>query len=176
MRIPGFITQRLALWANRYMIRHPVYQVITGETGQDVLIYRWDLLDLPGFHVRLHSILGSDYGRDLHDHPWWNCTIVLDGRYNEITPWQYGDPYDFGERGAPDRVMMRETGDVVLRGALARHRIVLGDRAVHFFDGLPVRFTETPALTLFIHGRNKRAWGFWKDGQFTPATKQKVMS
>lgn len=160
MRIPGFITRRLALWANRHMARHPVSQVITGDTAQDVLINRWDILDLWGLHVRLHYIHGSDYGRDLHDHPWWNCTIVLQDRYNEVVPTWYG--------GSVAR--LREAGDIVLRSALARHRIVLADRWVHFFDGLPVKFTETPAITLFIHGRATRRWGFWDDGNnFTPA-------
>ena len=38
------------------------------------------------FNIYLHQILRSDDDRALHDHPWINCSIILKGRYMEVTP------------------------------------------------------------------------------------------
>lgn len=162
MRIPDCLTWRLARWAQRYMDRHPIAQVIDGGGKQSILILRWDIFDFPGFHVRLHKILGSDEMRALHDHPWWNVTVVLDGAYNEVMP--------ISLRAGELTCRRRWAGDVVFRNALARHRILL-DHAGFFPTDRP---HFSPAISLFIHGRNKRVWGFWDDERtFTPAGTQR---
>jgi len=156
MRIPRCIVDRLAYWAYRYMETHPISQVIpdNDSASRVTLIYRWDVFDLPGFHIRLHHLVNSDTTRDLHDHPWWNVTLLLDGTYSEVRPWRMGDFYNF-EIGAPNPTDRRRAGDVVFRGALARHRIVLD--TTYGAGG----YRPLPAVSLFIHGRNKRDWGFW---------------
>ena len=148
MRVPRCIVDRLAYWARRYMDNHPISQVIPDHSvvGRTVLIFRWDLFNLPGFHVRLHFFVNSDTARDLHDHPWWNVTVLLRGSYNEVVPY-WPTLHEAGVEG--HSAVRRWAGDVVFRGALSRHRIVLDDN------------NPLPPISLFIHGRNKRDWGFW---------------
>lgn len=78
----------------------------------------------------LHQILRDDDDRALHDHPWWNVSIVLRGSYREITP-------------AGARV--RRPGSIVFRRATAAHRLEV-------VDG--------PVWTLFLTGPVVRGWGF----------------
>ena len=48
---------------------------------------RWFLLlHNRWLNVYLHQFCRSDYDRALHDHPWWNCLILLSGGYHEVTP------------------------------------------------------------------------------------------
>lgn len=82
-------------------------------------------------NVYLHEILVSDDDRALHDHPWQNTSMVLDGAYIEHTP-----------QGS----FLRETGSIVTRQATDAHRLEIppGGRAV----------------SLFITGPKIRDWGF----------------
>ena len=82
------------------------------------------------FNIYLHHFLRSDDDRALHDHPWWNLSILLKGRYIEHMP-----------KGQA----LRRRGQMVLRGATAAHRVEL-------IDG--------PVWTLFITGPKIREWGF----------------
>jgi len=85
------------------------------------------------FNIYLHKIVRSDDDRALHDHPWWNVSIILRGGYFEHVP------------GA---VRKRRAGSVVVRGALTAHRLEVDKRiAPH-------------AWTLFITGPRIREWGF----------------
>lgn len=60
------------------------------------------------FNVYLHKIVRSDDDRALHDHPWWNISILLRGFYREVTP-----------RGTK----MRRGGSIVFRSAKTAHRL-----------------------------------------------------
>lgn len=116
MRIPRPVLRRLQRWANRYMQTHPIAQKITGQVPQDLLILRWDVFDMPFFHVRLHRVIQSDDARALHDHPWWSVSVIVAGAYQEVVPW--GGRSAFWQH-------QRRAGDVVFRNSLARHRLVL---------------------------------------------------
>ncbi len=87
------------------------------------------------FNVYLHHFLRSDDGRALHDHPWWNLSVLLVGRYVEhtIAP------------GGINVLTERRAGDWKFRPAGAAHRIEL-------VDG--------PCWTLFVTGPRLREWGF----------------
>lgn len=87
------------------------------------------------FNVYLHHFLRSDDDRALHDHPWWNLSIILEGRYVEHTI----------DAGGINRKVVRYAGDLKFRSASAAHRIELDDG---------------PCWTLFITGPRLRAWGF----------------
>jgi hypothetical protein len=156
MHIPRFLVKPLARAARRHLAKPPwrcPNQFVRGEEDGVLLIKRFNLFPWLerhfGIAVRLHAIVGSDK-RIFHDHPWWNVTLVLDGCYYEVMP----DP------ACGNIALRRETGDVVFRAAAWRHRIVLQS-----YD--PYR-----ALTLFIHGRKTRQWGFWRGERFTPAKHQ----
>lgn len=120
-------------------------------------IKRWHIARksrIPGLsklleNVYLHNVVRSDDDRALHDHPWWNISIVLWGGYYEHMP-VIPDMY------ATDRGNWRETkrkwrgmGSIVFRRADAAHRLEIGKAAT------------VPCWTLFITGRKSREWGFY---------------
>ena len=106
--------------------------------ADDPYLRRWYVIPRNRWlNVYLHNIRRSDEDRALHDHPWWNCSILLKGGYVEIVP----------TRGATKVAKFRETGSVVFRAARAAHRLVLTDAG--------------PVWTLFITGPRLREWGFW---------------
>lgn len=113
-------------------MRHPDF-IIGGKDNPYILRW-WIIPRNRWFNIYLHQILRSDDDRALHDHPWWNMSIILKGGYEEVTP--RGTHY-------------RGPGSVVLRKATARHRLVL-----------PVRGGYSYCWSLFITGPRIRNWGF----------------
>lgn len=115
-------------------LRRPPDVVIGGAA--DPYMLRWWLLP-PNrvFNIYLHHFLRSDDDRALHDHPWWNISVLLAGRYVEHT---------IAAGGVHARTE-RRAGEIKLRGARAAHRIEL-------VDG--------PCWTVFLTGPWLRAWGF----------------
>lgn len=81
-------------------------------------------------NVYLHRFGDSD-GQDVHDHPWFNVSIILRGRYRE----------HFHDGTWRDR----RAGMVVARQARLLHRLEV-------LDG--------PVWTLFLTGPVLREWGF----------------
>lgn len=108
---------------------------IIGEPARPYMRRWWLIPRNPVFNVYLHHFLRSDDDRALHDHPWWNLSVLLEGRYVEHTIAAGGINYH------------RElsAGAVKFRLAKAAHRIEL-------IDG--------PVWTLFITGPRFRSWGF----------------
>lgn len=98
------------------------------------------------FNVYLHNVLRDDDDRALHDHPWWNISLLLKGRMSEKLT---GDRRRSLRRFIP-----------TLRRAKTAHRLIV---------------EQGPVWTLFITGPRLREWGFlcpqgwrhWKD--FTAA-------
>lgn len=150
MRIPRWLYLYLlhrAMWIT--MERRPD-QVIGGEDRpylQRWYITRWSNWErgteprnwieavtrhLPNIYV--HRFLRSDDDRALHDHPWWNASILLLGRYREHTI----------AAGGVHHVTTRIAGECNLRPARSAHRIEI----------------DAPCLTLFITGPKVREWGF----------------
>lgn len=79
----------------------------------------------------LHVFHRSDDARAVHDHPWFNVSIILRGRYRE----HFHDGTS----------KVRKPGHVVFRSARALHRLEL----------------LTPAVTtIFLTGPRVRTWGF----------------
>lgn len=116
--------------------------IIGGE--ERPYLFRWYVIPRnPWFNIYLHKIVRSDDDRALHDHPWWNVSIILRGGYVEVTPKKW---------------IWRVRGAVIFRAARTLHRLVLTDS-----------FPE--CWTLFITGPRIRDWGFacpkgwvhWKD-------------
>lgn len=114
-------------WAEGIMASRPADFVI----GNDYM-HRWWVLPRNDYcNVYLHDILHSDDDRALHDHPWPNTSVLLDGGYIEHTP---------------EGSFTRRAGDVVTRSADTLHRLELipGERAI----------------SLFMTGPKVREWGF----------------
>lgn len=126
------IAQRLINWAKS---KEP--DVVIG--GQDSpYLLRWFLIPRNRFlNVYVHQFLRSDDDRALHDHPWVNMSVLLDGQYIE---------HRIAAGGIETRKQAK-AGDITLRltGKMA-HRIELINRQ--------------SCWTLFITGPRYRQWGF----------------
>lgn len=122
--------------------RRPPDRTIGGT--KNPYMRRWFVVPKnPWINVYLHHFLRSDDDRALHDHPWWNISFLLRGRYVEHT---------IRDGGISVRTE-RSAGQFKLRSAKSAHRIEL-------VDG--------PCWTLFITGPKIRTWGFhcpngWRD-------------
>lgn len=53
--------------------------------GDTIYLYRWTLIFF-GYSIRLHHWICSDVGPHLHDHPFDFISIVIKGRYTNVTP------------------------------------------------------------------------------------------
>jgi len=126
-------------------------------------IQRWWLIPRNRwFNIYLHRIMRDDDDRALHDHPWWNVSILLRGAYVEVRP-------DFKAAKTPytriaDLPVTRKrhgVGSVVFRRATTSHRLELP------IENGGIRYV----WSLFITGPVIRKWGFhcphgwrfWKD-------------
>lgn len=92
----------------------------------------------------LHKFVRNDEDRALHDHPWWNLSILLRGQYIEHTI----DP------GGVHRRTVYKAGDVKLRPPWAAHRVELIDDPSEVVTG------KQPSWSLFVTGPVQRKWGF----------------
>lgn len=98
----------------------------------DPYLRRWNILPRNRwFGLYLHNFMRSDDDRALHDHQYDNVSILVRGRYVEVTA-----------TGRHERRPFRP----VFRRAEVAHRIEL-------IDGGPV-------WSLFLMGRRRREWGF----------------
>lgn len=103
---------------------------------ENTYLARWWLIQRNRImNYYLHNFRRSDDDRALHDHPWWNLSILLRGTYTEHTI----------DAGGIHIRKIRTAGDIVFRGARTAHRIELHDG---------------PCWTLFITGPRIREWGF----------------
>lgn len=115
-------------------MKRPADFIIGG--AETPYLYRWWLIPRnPVFNIYLHRIVRSDEDRALHDHPWWNLSVILKGSYIEHTI----------AAGGINRRRLRSAGAVKFRLGKAAHRLEL---------------VGTECWTLFITGPRFRAWGF----------------
>lgn len=145
MRLPSCILRRLhAVLMDRVANRRePDFTVM--NAGGPYLRRWWVIPRNRVFNIYLHQFVASDEDRALHDHPWINLSVLLDGAYREYM--------------THDRCRYREAGDVVLRGPRAAHRVELFKRWV-VRGGEVTGFVMCPVWTLFITGPRVRQWGF----------------
>ena len=97
--------------------------------------------------IRVHHILRSDHGRDLHDHPWNARTILLRGWYTETRE-------GWGGSSTTDEYHVRRAGDTATLQFGEFHRIN--------------QVSEGGVYTLFITGRYRGTWGFKVNGSKVP--------
>ena len=117
----------MAAWADRMMERAPDFVI-----GDPTYLRRWWVVPRnEQQNVYLHEGLRDDDDRALHDHPWPNTSLLIRGRYREITP---------------EGAFVREAGSIVARQATDAHRLQL-------IDG-------EPFVSLFFTGPKVREWGF----------------
>lgn len=107
----------------------------------------WKIRRNAFFNVYYHIVRRSDDDTALHDHPWWNFSIVLEGGY-----WEH-----LIKEGGIHTKTWYGAGSVRFRpsGTFA-HRLELKQDTDGFGD--PVG--ELPVKTIFITGPVLRRWGF----------------
>lgn len=113
--------------------------------GDNYMNRWWILPRNPLFNIYLHRITADDEGRDLHDHPWSNISIILKGVYRELMP--FFQPNTDGECIWKWKRVHRHLigGRIVYRNSLFAHRLEV---------------VEGPVWSLFITGPSRRDWGF----------------
>lgn len=113
----------------RFRLRRPDGKVFLERWGWEC---KW-------FGVFIHHMQAPDPGRDLHDHPWWFCSLILKGGYAE---------YRASTREPEKRTYTWRT-----RGSFkALPRTVA--HTIHFLVG--------DTWTLVFHGPRRGTWGFYK--------------
>lgn len=152
MRLP----ERAVRWLHRLLLRR-----IAGRKPDDIIggeenpyLIRWCLIRKNRwYNLYLHHTVRSDDDRALHDHRWWNVSLVLDGGYIEIVPrFPEAWPHNAELRQVP-----RKVGALVLRRPDAPHRLALNAtyNQATWERGLQASWS------LFITGPRVREWGFW---------------
>lgn len=124
---------------------------VIGGAERPYMLRWWVIPRNRWFNIYLHKVLRDDDDRALHDHPWWNISIVLRGGYVEVMPDKRRLTTPFTRiSDMPVVRKLRRPGSFVLRRATDAHRLELvkdGDRARHCWS-------------LFITGPVQRQWGF----------------
>lgn len=152
MKIPEQLRLRLRTWAYKKMQTPPDF--IIRPYGKDQVL-RWHILPRNRFfNIYLHRFLLSDDDRALHDHPWPNASILIEGSY-----WEYSLHKTFVEK------YKRHQGCIYFREPSQAHRIEL--IPVLRFESLLEDYSSiarpagyAPVTTLFITGPKVREWGF----------------
>lgn len=180
MRIPEWLRLRLRAWAHQKMQTPPDF--IIRPQGVDQTLRWWIIPRNRFFNIYLHKFVLSDEDRALHDHPWWNCSILIDGEYREWVPRKQ---WEIESGHTPTRPYNRREGFIYFRRASQAHRVELLSTTTvitpideDVFGPIKMRpdlaiFSKKykPVTTLFITGPKIREWGFlcpkgwrhWKD-------------
>lgn len=108
---------------------------IIGGKENPYMLRWWVIPRNKFFNIYLHRFLRSDDDRALHDHPWLNCSYLLEGTYTEHTI----------AAGGINQSRVALPGSIKLRRAKVAHRVELH---------------AGPAWSLFITGPVIREWGF----------------
>lgn len=156
------VFKRVPNWLLRKLLRNWHVEVggrdrdvrIPGDPGIDAYMLRWWKIKRNAFfNIYYHLVLRSDEDAALHDHPWWNFSIVLEGGYYE---------HLIREGGVHEKTWY-PAGSVRFRrsGAFA-HRLELmrvHSSGAELPPGSKTGF-EMPVKTIFITGPALRRWGF----------------
>lgn len=175
--LPPSLTAKLLRAHRRYTESHPMDFRIPPDRHVPAYMHRWWRIARNwAFNVYYHIVLRSDDDRALHDHPWFNFSIVLDGGYYEHTIAEGG--IHRREWCGPGTMKFRWHGKKAHRLELAHRR--LGDMPMHeaaqmiggndlpLVAGLDSRI-ELPVTTIFITGPVLRRWGFHHESGWVDA-------
>lgn len=155
---------RFADWLIKKADHRPPDFIIEHGDG-NLAVRRWYLIRRNRwFNIYLHEIIASDDARALHDHPWWNCSIILRGGYDEVRfssyYWETVKRLGRLPSGAVyDDKRWRSEGDIIFRRAHTPHRLILAPVYASFQPGTSP--TAKECWSLFITGPTIRDWGFW---------------
>jgi len=161
-RLPRWAINRLLDAHLDYTFSHKMDFRIPPDENVPAYMHRWWRIARNAyFNVYYHRILRGDDDRALHDHPWWNFSIVLEGGYYEHTI----------DAGGINRKTWYGPGSVRFRRAgTFAHRLELERRPGFDPDGAgAASMVEQPVRTIFITGPVLRRWGFHHPEQWVDA-------
>ena len=125
------------------------FERIDGRCATDRYLHRWTLLRLPGGRgLYLHHFVGSDWARDLHDHPKTFLSIGLRGGYVE-------------ERLDVSPLLWTRANVRIRRQFRAPWIRYWGPRHTH-----RLRVPPHGCWTLVFVGLHRREWGFVRRGRW----------
>lgn len=139
------ITGLLHVWLDALF----AHEVIDGH-GRRAYLHRWVLWKWQdGRALYLHHFIGSDWSRDLHDHPKAFASFGLWGGY--VESFVFGNKAD-RDAMHPDRWMERTFRAPFFRvfSATHTHRLRL--------------LNNRPAWTIVFTGSRETNWGFYTEG------------
>lgn len=150
MKLPNSVLRYAQRKADHIMkTRKPDFYI--GGREDPYMIRWWVIPRNKWFNIYLHNILKSDRDEALHDHPWINVSLLVHGKYIELTA---------GEEGPCGQLASAPLGEgeLRLRGPSSAHRLVRPDDV-------------DKVVTFFFTGPVWRHWGFlcprgwrhWKD-------------
>ncbi len=121
--------------------------VILNKPDGSIYLRRWWVIPRNrfGFNVYLHHFLSSDEDRALHDHPWWNMSILLSGSYLEHMPENI------------DNWIQHKNRKEIVKKRYPLIPIYRNEKSIHKIELI----NNKPIWTLFITGPIVREWGFW---------------
>lgn len=158
-RVPNWLLRKL-LRSHHETVTGRQYDVrIPGDPAIKPYMLRWWKIKRNAFfNCYYHIVRRSDDDKALHDHPWWNFSIVLAGGYFEHVINEGGvNVKTFYPAGS---VRFRRSGSFAHRLELERY----SERAAKWLAG-----QEKPVHTIFIAGPTLRRWGFHHTDQWVDA-------
>lgn len=159
--LPPSITAKLLRAHRRYTESQPMDFRIPPNEAIPAYMQRWWRIPRNwAMNIYYHIVLRSDDDRALHDHPWWNFSIVLDGGYFEHEIMEGGIHVRtwYGPGAMRFRWHGRKAHRLELKTGPMREAPIMSIQEEMAYDG--DRQVEFPATTIFITGPVLRRWGF----------------
>jgi hypothetical protein len=158
-KLPDWATRKLLLAHDRYTGTHEMDFRIPPNNDVPAYMHRWWRIARNAyFNIYYHIVLRGDDDRALHDHPWFNFSIVLDGGYWEHT---------INEGGVHSKIWYGPGSVRFRRAGTFAHRLELATNGGNMsVVGAP---KELPVKTIFITGPVLRRWGFHHPDQWVDA-------
>jgi hypothetical protein len=151
-RLPAGATAWLRRRHVRYTSTRPMDVRIPPDESIPAYMHRWWRIPRNAFlNCYWHIVLRSDDDLALHDHPWWNFSIVLDGGYYE---------HRINEGGINVKEWCPEGMMKFRWHGRKAHRLELDWRQTFDVAHGTADGEELPCRTIFVTGPVMRRWGF----------------
>ena len=150
-QLPAPVVRWLERKHERYTNSQPMDFRIPPDESIPAYMERWWRIPRNAFfNFYWHIVLRSDDDRALHDHPWWNFSIVISGGYWEHRINEGG--IHVAEWCGPGTMKFRWHGKKAHRLELQTH--------LQINPEIPDEWLEKPTRTMFATGPVMRRWGF----------------
>lgn len=169
-RVPNWLLRKLLRDWHRTNQRRPDVRIPGDHTLPSYMLRWWRIPRNRFLNVYYHHVLRSDDDRALHDHPWFNFSIVLEGGYYEHTvegrQWYPAGSVRFRGSGKfAHRLELEQAKPIAQSVAVGSGEYI--DTST--FGGEYPDGRELPVKTIFITGPVVRRWGFLHEERWVDA-------